>query len=87
MEADGKGDAAASWLAGRLFANLSRDGGRTLTPNAEINNAYLPCECFTTSAVYGADGDLAVLYRERTNNERDMYVVLANKNSRLILFQ
>jgi hypothetical protein len=82
LAADGNGDVAASWLSGRLFANFSRDGGGTFTPNAEINNTYLPCECCTTSAVYGADGNLAVLYRERTNNERDMYLVLVSKDGR-----
>ena len=61
----------------QLFAAMA---ARTFTPNAEINHSYLPCECCTTSAVYGADGDLAVLYRERTNNERDMYVVLVGKD-------
>src|ERR1035437_4119378 len=42
LAADGNGDVAASWLSGRLFANFSRDGGSTFTPNAEINNTYLP---------------------------------------------
>ena len=37
---------------------------------------YNPCNCCTTSAAYGEDGKLAVLYREETNNERDMYLVL-----------
>jgi len=82
LAADGNGDVAATWLAGRLFANFSCDGGRTFTPNAEINNTYLPCECCATSAVYGTDGNLAVLYRERTNNERDMHVVLVRKDGR-----
>jgi len=82
LAADGRGDVAASWLSGKLFANFSHDDGETFTPNAELDNSYLPCECCTTSAVYGADGDLAVLYRERTNNERDMYVVLVNKDGR-----
>jgi hypothetical protein len=82
LAADGKGDVAASWLAGRLFSNFSRDGGRTFTPNAEINKAYLPCECCTTSTVYGADGDFVLLYRERTNNERDMYVIVMKKDGR-----
>jgi hypothetical protein len=80
MAADGRGDVTATWLAGKLFAIFSLDGGCTFTPEAEIDASYLPCECCTTSAAYGADGDLAVLYRERTNNERDMYVVLINKN-------
>ncbi len=76
LAADDSGDVAATWLAGRLFANFSYDGGKTFTPNAEINKHYLPCECCTTSATYGANGDLAVLYRERANNERDIYLVL-----------
>ena len=42
----------------------------------EIDPHYNPCNCCTTSAAYGEDGKLAVLYREETNNERDMYLVL-----------
>jgi hypothetical protein len=42
----------------------------------ELNPRYNPCNCCTTSAAYGEDGRLAVLYREETNNERDMYLVL-----------
>ncbi|HXI40609.1 MAG TPA: hypothetical protein VNH18_32995 [Bryobacteraceae bacterium] len=82
LAADDNGNVAATWLAGKLYANLSRDGGKTFTANAEINPAYNPCDCCTTQAAFGADGDLAVLYREETNNERDMYLVLlANDGS------
>src|SRR5216117_1058420 len=49
---------------------------------AEINPAWNPCDCCTTSAAYGKDGKLAVLYREETNNDRDMYVVLWDQNRR-----
>jgi hypothetical protein len=84
LAADGKGDVAAAWLSGKLYANFSRDGGRTFTPDAEINPGYLPCECCTTSAVYGNDGNLALIYRERTNNERDMYLILRNPAGREI---
>jgi hypothetical protein len=82
LAADGQGNVIATWLAGKLFANFSRDGGRSFTPNAEIDKTYLPCECCTTSTVYGADGKLALLYRERTNNERDIYLVLFDKDGR-----
>jgi len=82
LAADGQGKVAATWLAGKLYANFSHDDGRTFTPNAEINPAYAPCECCTTQAVYGADGSLAVLYRERTNNQRDMYLVVLTKDGR-----
>jgi hypothetical protein len=82
LAADSSGNVAATWLSGKLFVNFSRDGGITFTPNAEINNTYLPCECCTTSPVYGSEGNLAVLYRERTNNERDLYVVILDKDGR-----
>jgi hypothetical protein len=80
LAADGSGNVAATWLADRLYANLSRDGGRTFTPNAEINTSYDPCNCCTTRAVYGPDGSLAVLYREETDNKRDMYLVILKKD-------
>jgi hypothetical protein len=76
LAADDKGNVSACWLSGKLFANVSHDNGTTFGPNVEIHPAYDPCNCCTTSAAYGADGRLAVLYREETNNERDMYLVL-----------
>ena len=79
LAADDNGNVAATWLAGKLYANRSGDGGKTFTANAEINPAYDPCDCCTTQAVF-AGGDLAVLYREETNNERDMYLVLLAKD-------
>jgi hypothetical protein len=80
LAADGAGHVTATWLADKLFVNFSRDGGATFTSNAELNPAYDPCNCCTTRAVYGSDGSLAVLYREETNNERDMYVVVVKKD-------
>lgn len=74
--ADDKGNVTACWLSDKLFANVSHDNGKTFSPNVEINPAYDPCNCCTTSAAYGTDGKLAVLYREETKNERDMYLVL-----------
>jgi hypothetical protein len=82
LAAHGKGDVAGTWLSGKLYVNFSRDGGRTFTPDAEINPAYLPCECCTRSAVYGNDGNLALIYRERTNNERDIYLILRSPDGR-----
>ena len=76
LAADDKGNVTACWLSGKLYANVSHDGGKTFGPRMEINPAYDPCNCCTTSAAFGADGRLAVLYREETNNERDMYLVL-----------
>ncbi len=76
LAADDKGNVTACWLSDKLFANVSHDNGKTFGPNVEINPAYNPCNCCTTSATYGADGKLAVLYREETKDERDMYLVL-----------
>jgi hypothetical protein len=73
VAADDKGTVIACWLSGKLYTNISRDNGQTFAPQIEINPEYDPCNCCTTSAVFGADGKLAVLYREETNNERDMY--------------
>ena len=70
------GSVAAVWMADKLYANVSSDGGTTFGPTVEIDPALNPCNCCTTSAVYGADGRLAILYREETNNERDMYLAL-----------
>lgn len=80
LAADGAGDVAATWLSGKLYANFSRDGGKHFTPNAEMNPAYDPCECCTTRAVYGANGDLAVLYREKAGNQRDIYLVVLGRD-------
>lgn len=76
LAADDKGNVAACWLSGKLYANVSHDNGNTFADYVEINSAYDPCDCCTTSAVFGADGKLAVLYREETHDERDMYLVL-----------
>ena len=76
LAADENGNVAATWLSGKLYANISHDGGRTFTANAEINPAYDPCDCCTTRAAYSPDGSLAVLYREDTGNQRDMHLVI-----------
>lgn len=76
LAADDKGNVTACWLSDRLYANVSHDNGETFAPYAEIDPRLDPCNCCTTSAAYGADGRLAVLYREETNDERDMHLVL-----------
>jgi hypothetical protein len=69
-----------SWFSGKLYWNNSEDGGATFTSNAVIDPAYAVCECCTTRATHGANGDLAILYREKTNNHRDMYLVRVKKD-------
>jgi hypothetical protein len=70
------GSVTACWLAGKLYASVSRGGAQTFGPNKEIDPAINPCDCCTTSSAFIADGRLAILYREETNNERDMHLVL-----------
>ena len=76
LAADDKGNVTACWLSDKLYANVSHNNGDRFEPFIEINRRFNPCNCCTTSAAYGEDGKLAVLYREETNNERDMYLVL-----------
>jgi hypothetical protein len=76
LAADDRGNVTACWLSDKLYANVSQDNGETFASFAELNPRYNPCNCCTTSAAYGEDGRLAVLYREETDNERDMHVVL-----------
>jgi hypothetical protein len=84
IAADAKGNVALLWLKGKVFCALSRDGGKTFTPGAELNPSYNPCPCCTTAATYGNDGKLAVLYREQTNDERDIQMVLVAADGRQV---
>jgi hypothetical protein len=81
LAADDKGNITACWLSDKLYANVSRDNGETFAPYVEIDRTYNPCNCCTTSAAYGEDGRLAVLYREETGNNRDMYLVLWDQDN------
>ncbi len=72
------GAVTAGFLSGKLFTMVSRDGGETFSASAELNPAWNPCDCCTTSTAYGPDGRAALLYREETDNERDIYVALWN---------
>ncbi|MDR3401288.1 MAG: hypothetical protein P4L99_02225 [Chthoniobacter sp.] len=75
------GVVTASFLSGKVFTMASRDGGETFRASAELNPSLDPCKCCTTSTTYGPDGRLALLYREETNNERDVHLVLADQRS------
>lgn len=80
LAADERGAVTAAFLSGKLYVMVSHDDGETFSASAELNPAWDPCDCCTTSTAYGPDGRLALLYREETNNERDMYVVLWDQN-------
>jgi hypothetical protein len=76
LAADQQGNVTACFLSGKLFAMVSHDDGQHFSAVNEIDAAWDPCNCCTTSATYGSDGRLAIIYREETNNDRDMYIVL-----------
>ena len=75
------GRVSAIWMADKLFAKVSKDHGRTFGLPAEIDASLDPCDCCTTSSTYAADGRLGVLYREETDNERDMYLAMWNQDN------
>lgn len=76
LAADGRGRVTACWLSGKLYAAVSHDHGKTFGPAAEIDRSFDPCDCCTSICAYDAAGRLAVLYREQTNNDRDMFLAL-----------
>lgn len=76
LAADAQGNVTAFFLSGKLYSMVSHDNGQTFGSYTEPNPAWNPCNCCTTAAAYGADGKLALLYREETNDERDMFVGL-----------
>lgn len=77
---------AAVWMAEKLFATVSSDAGKTFGEVIAIDPALDPCNCCTTASVYTADGQVALLYREETDNQRDMYLAFwdpsTNKTSK-----
>ncbi|MFO0893260.1 MAG: hypothetical protein U0790_29495 [Isosphaeraceae bacterium] len=75
LAADGTGRLTACWLSERLYANVSQDDGETFAPTIELDRSSNPCNCCTTSATYLEPGKLAILYREETRNERDLYLI------------
>jgi hypothetical protein len=76
LAADENRNVAACWLADKLYVNVSHDEGASFGPTVEIDRSFNPCNCCTTSSTYAADGRLAILYREETNDERDMFLAL-----------
>jgi hypothetical protein len=80
LAAGESGAVTASFLSGKVYTMTSRDGGATFSTFAELDPSLEPCKCCTTSTAYGPDGRLAMLYREETNNDRDIHLVLAGQN-------
>ena len=80
IAAGDRGAVVATFLAGKIYTMSSRDGGATFSEPAEPDPSWNPCKCCTTSIAYGTDGKLALLYREETDNERDVWLSLLDPN-------
>jgi len=78
IAAGNAGSVSVNYLAGKLYSTLSIDGGATFPPAVEPDPTWTPCRCCTTSTAFGRNGGRALLYREETNNERDMWLALWN---------
>jgi hypothetical protein len=72
LAADGSGHVAVVWMAGGIFVNSSKDGGKTFA--APVDLKVDPCECCGSRALYAKDGVLSVLYRDKADNIRDTYL-------------
>lgn len=83
LAADGSGQVAVIWMAGGVFVNLSKNGGETF--ESAINLNVDPCECCGSRAIYTKDGSLAVLYRDKTDNIRDVYLARLPSGSRSVI--
>jgi len=79
LAADGNGNVAVIWMAGKLVVSFSEDNGATFkdlaVPIAD------PCECCASRALLSPDSTLLVSYREKANNIRDMHLLRKEKNS------
>jgi hypothetical protein len=60
----------------RIYAAVSRDHGATWSPDALVyaSASGSVCECCHPSLAIGADGRIAVMFRNNVDGNRDMYV-------------
>ena len=72
----------ATFLSGKIYTMASRDGGTTFAEPTEPDGSWNPCKCCTTSTAYGTDGKVALLYREETGNERDIWLALLDSGGK-----
>ncbi len=82
IAAGDRGAVVATFLSGKIYTMTSRDGGATFSEPAEPDASWNPCKCCTTSVAYGTDGKLALLYREETNNDRDVWLSLIDPSGK-----
>jgi hypothetical protein len=89
MAAGPKGVVFAAWLdlrekGTRLMATISKDSGRTWSPNFpvyESPDGHI-CECCHPSAVIAADGTIHVMFRNWLDGSRDMWLATSRDGGR-----
>ena len=75
MAADREGRIAVIWTADGAFIQLSEDNGHTFSAPEQIDQAD-PCECCATRAYFSPQGHLYLTYRDKTDNHRDMKLLV-----------
>lgn len=74
LAADSRGNVAVLWMAGGMFLTGSRDDGKTFAGELKVSGADT-CECCASRALLGPQATLHGLYRDKTGDDRDMYLV------------
>lgn len=72
LAADSEGNVAAVWVKDGLYISRSRDGGQYFEPPVKMEAD--PCECCATRSIFSKQGELYYLYRDKEDNQRDMYI-------------
>ena len=75
LAADQEGRIAVAWTADGAFIQLSVDDGQTFSAPERIDQAD-PCDCCATRAYFSPQGDLYLSYRDKTDNLRDMKLLV-----------
>lgn len=83
------GQAFVTWLDLRngkteLWGADSADGGRTWGPNCQVRRSpdKSICECCHPTALFDAQGNLAVMWRDSIEGSRDLWLVTRAKGAR-----
>jgi hypothetical protein len=74
LDANDDGEVSIYWGANDGFISRSSDGGETFDEPVQVESID-PCECCATRVRYADDGTLHLVYREKRDNLRDMYIV------------
>jgi len=74
VAADGKGQVAVVWTSGDVYVTLSKNEGESFDQPQKIAGLD-PCQCCATASYFDANGKLALLYRDKRNDDRNVFLV------------